>query len=96
LSSIPDGISSFKRPEDGKGKGSGKKGDEANPTDHSKPKDGTGKGPNGTGASFSKKKRSIRPGQEVRRMGQARNTLQNLKCVADVTVTEEMVITSLR
>jgi hypothetical protein len=96
LSSIPDGISSFKKPKDGKGKGSGKKGDEANPTDRSKPKAGTGRGPNGTGGSSTKKKCNIRPGQDLMRMGEAHNTLRSQKCVADKTVKEDMVATSLR
>jgi hypothetical protein len=95
LNSIPDGISSFKKPKDGKGKGTGKKGDDANPTDRSKPKAGTGRGPNGTGGSSTKKKCSIKVGQERIRMGEAKNTLRRQRCVADKTQKNDMVVTSL-
>ncbi|CAI4211293.1 unnamed protein product [Parascedosporium putredinis] len=50
LSSVANGVSSFQIPKNIR-KGSGKKGDAANPTDRSKPKAGTGSGPNGTGGS---------------------------------------------
>jgi hypothetical protein len=96
LNSIPDGISSFKKPRDGKGKGTGKKGDEANPTDRASSKPGTGKGPNGTGGSSTKKKCRIRPGDDLKRMGPAKNTLRSMKCVADKTVKEDLIATSLR
>ncbi|KAF2132617.1 carbohydrate-binding module family 24 protein [Dothidotthia symphoricarpi CBS 119687] len=95
LNSITDGVSSFKKPKDDKGKGSGKKGDEANPTDRSKPKGGTGKGPNGTGGSSTKKKCNIRPGEDLKRMGAAKNTLRSQKCVADKTQKNDMIVTSL-
>ena len=96
LSSIPDGISSFKKPKTNKGKGSGRKGDTANPTDRSKPKGGTGKGPNGTGGPSSKKKCKIRPSEDLTRMGAAKNTLRSQKCVADKTQKNDMIVTSLR
>lgn len=96
LNSIPDGVPSFKKPKDNKGKGSGKKGDDANPTDRSKPKGGTGKGPNGTGGSSTKKKCNIRPGEDRKRMGAAKNTLRGQKCVADKTQKNDMIVTSLR
>ncbi|KAL6712340.1 hypothetical protein ACN47E_000217 [Coniothyrium glycines] len=96
LNMIPDGVSSFKKPKDGKGKGSGKKGDDANPTDRSKPKGGTGKGPNGTGGSSKKKKCNIPAGMDLMRMGEAKNTLRSQSCVADKTQKRDMVVTSLR
>lgn len=83
-------------------KGSGKKGDAANPTNRSKPKAGTGSGPNGKGGSaVSKtKKCNVKPAAATKIMGQARNTLRVQSCVgppggASTTRMEETVITSL-
>ena len=95
LNSIPDGISSFKRPKD-KGKGNGRKDDTANPTVRSKPKGGTGNGPNGTGGPSSNKKCKIKPGEDLMRMGAAKNTPRSQKCVADKTQKNDMIVTSLR
>jgi hypothetical protein len=101
LSTIAGGISSYKEPKNIK-KGSGKKGDAANPTDRSKPKAGTGSGPNGTGSGGITKRRRCRvnPGMSTRIMGAARNTLRLQSCVAaaggaSTTAKDDMVITSL-
>ncbi|KAL2134930.1 hypothetical protein VTI74DRAFT_10423 [Chaetomium olivicolor] len=54
LSTVVDGVSSFKKPPNIP-RGSGRKGDDANPTNRSKPKAGNGSGPNGwTVAEFEK------------------------------------------
>ncbi|KAF2729337.1 glycoside hydrolase family 18 protein [Polyplosphaeria fusca] len=94
LNSIPDGLSSFKKPKKIP-KGSGKKGDDGNPTDRSKPKPGTGSGPKGTGGTSNKKKCNIRAGDDYKRMGAAKNTIRRQKCVNDKTQKNEIVITSL-
>ncbi|KAJ2991695.1 hypothetical protein NUW58_g2206 [Xylaria curta] len=56
LSNVADGVSSFKPPKNIR-KGSGKKGDAANPVNLSKPKARTGKGSNSTGSSSSSTKK---------------------------------------
>ncbi|KAJ8121377.1 hypothetical protein ONZ43_g2151 [Nemania bipapillata] len=97
LSNIADGVSSFKTPKNIK-KGSGRKGDDANPVDRSKPKAGTGKGPNGTGNGNSngvKKKCRVPPAKSTTRLGPAKNTLREQSCVADKTQKDEMIITSI-
>ncbi|RYP13458.1 hypothetical protein DL766_009853 [Monosporascus sp. MC13-8B] len=94
LNQVADGVSSFTPPKNIP-KGSGRKGDEANPIDRSKPKAGTGSGPNGTGGVTKKKKCRIPKNQETKRMGEARNTLRKQRCVADKTQRNDMVITSL-
>ncbi|KAH6851101.1 glycoside hydrolase family 18 protein [Chaetomium sp. MPI-CAGE-AT-0009] len=101
LSSLADGASSFTRPKNIP-KGSGRKGDAANPTDRSKPKAGTGTGPNGTGSGAVKKKKkcNVRPQQSTFILGQARNTLRLQSCVPDgsggaTTTKDDHIITSL-
>ncbi|KAI0385605.1 glycoside hydrolase family 18 protein [Hypomontagnella monticulosa] len=95
LSTITDGVSSYKPPKNLK-KGSGKKGDAANPKDRSKPKAGTGSGPNGTGNGVTKKKKcKIPANKSTVRLGQAKNTLREQSCVADKTQKSEMIITSV-
>jgi hypothetical protein len=105
LSTITDDVSSFKKPKNIP-KGSGKKGDDANPTDRSKPKAGTGKGHNGTGSSSSgvkkNKKCNVPLAKSVLRLGPAYNTLREQSCVADpanpsvkTTTKSEMIVTSI-
>ncbi|KAI1772844.1 carbohydrate-binding module family 24 protein [Hypoxylon cercidicola] len=94
LSSVPDGVSSFKKPKFDRG--SGKKGDPANPVDRSKPKAGTGTGPQGTGSGVTKQKKCRIPASKsTLRLGQAKNTLREQSCVADKTQKSEMIITSI-
>ncbi|KAH8901476.1 class V chitinase Chi100 [Thozetella sp. PMI_491] len=101
LSTVADGVSSFKEPKNIK-KGSGKKGDSANPKDRSKPKAGTGSGPNGTGSGGVTKKRkcNVSPAKSTTILGRAKNTLRVQSCVGppggvSTTQKDEMVITSL-
>jgi len=101
MSSVVDGVSSFKKPTNLK-KGSGKKGDEGNPTDRAVPKAGNGSGPNGTGNQGVTKKRkcTIKAGQGERIMGKALNTLRTQKCVAaagggSTTSKQDLVIVSI-
>lgn len=95
LSSVADGVSSFKKPKNIK-KGSGKKGDTANPVDRSKPKGGTGSGPDGKGNGVTKKPKCRVPvNKSTLRLGQAKNTLREQSCVADKTQKSEMIITSI-
>ncbi|KAK4233824.1 hypothetical protein C8A03DRAFT_47714 [Achaetomium macrosporum] len=101
LSSIADGVSSFEVPKNIP-KGSGKKGDAANPTDRSKPKAGTGTGPNGTGNGAVKKKTKCRvpPKQSTIILGEAKNTLRLQSCVTDSngdasTTKDDHIVTSL-
>ncbi|KAK8080351.1 hypothetical protein PG997_008169 [Apiospora hydei] len=83
LSSVADGVSSFKQP---KFKcGSGKKGEDANPTDRSKPKAGTGGGANGKGKGSGngvtkKRKCKIPRGKEQYVLGQVKNTVREQYC----------------
>lgn len=83
LSTVANGVSSFQTPKNIR-KGSGKKGDAANPTDRSKPKAGTGSGPNGTGGSGVRKRRKckIPAGKSTYLLGQSKNTLREQECVA--------------
>ncbi|KAB5562953.1 glycoside hydrolase family 18 protein [Coniochaeta sp. 2T2.1] len=101
LSNIADGVSSYKPPKNIK-KGSGKKGDAANPTDRSKPKPGNGSGPKGTGSSGVTKKRKCKvPGpSSTRFMRPARNTLRVESCDGppggvSTTTRDDIIITSL-
>lgn len=96
LSGVPEGVSSFKKPKNIP-KGSGKKGDAANPIDRSKPKAGTGRGPNGTGTGNTPKKRCNVPAASstIRVGGGGRNTLREQSCVADKTHKTELIITSI-
>ncbi|KAI8262413.1 hypothetical protein K4K56_005864 [Colletotrichum sp. SAR 10_98] len=98
LSSVADGVSSFVKPK--ASKGSGKKGDDANPTDRSKPKAGTGSGPNGLGKTQPgsggiRKKCNVPKSQSTLRLGAAKNTMRRQSCVASKTQKEELIITSL-
>jgi hypothetical protein len=92
LSSVADGVGSWKSPKDGN-KGSGKKGDDGNPNDRTKCKRAPGGCRSGSGAPPSKCK--IPQRQQTRFLGAARNTLRMQSCVADKTVKVEMIITSL-
>lgn len=98
LSTLADGVSSFKTPTKLK-KGGGKKGDDGNPTDQSKgrPTTGSGNGNSGSGNGVTKrpKKCKIPAGKDVTRLGPARNTLRSQSCVGSTTEKNEMVITSL-
>lgn len=101
LSSLADGTSSFKQPKNIP-RGSGKKGDAANPTDRSKPKAGTGTGPNGTGSGAVQKKKKcrIRPNKSTYILGPAKDTLHYQSCVTDgnggtTTTRDDHVVTSL-
>ncbi|KAI1804250.1 carbohydrate-binding module family 24 protein [Daldinia bambusicola] len=94
LNQVADGISSFKAPKNIP-KGSGRKGDGANPTDRAKPKAGTGLGPNGTGGVTKKKKCKIPKDKDTIRIGAAQNTIRKQSCVNDQTQKEDMVITSV-
>lgn len=101
LSTVAEGASSFTTPKNIP-RGSGRKGDAANPTDRSKPKAGTGSGPNGTGNTGVKKKRkcNVPPAKSSTIMGPAKNTLRLQSCVAaaggaSTTTKKDLVITSL-
>ncbi|KAL5316124.1 hypothetical protein ACEPPN_017002 [Leptodophora sp. 'Broadleaf-Isolate-01'] len=85
LSTVADGVSSFKKPKN-LPKGSGKKGDDANPTDQ-----GTPKAP-GKGTGNNKPACKIPASQQTQRL---RHTLRERACVADKTVQTEWIITSL-
>lgn len=89
LSQVTDGVSSLKAPKND-GKGSGKKGDDGNPVDHSTPRAPTNSGNGGT-----KKKCRIPASKQTKRIGAAKNTMRIQSCVADKTVKSEMIITSL-
>lgn len=95
LSTITDGVSSFKKPKTIT-KGSGKKGDDANPRAPANPKAGTGSGPNGKGSGTTKKKKcKIAKGKSTYRLGYGKATLREQSCVADKTEKNEMIITSI-
>ncbi|KAM7214665.1 hypothetical protein V8F06_009986 [Rhypophila decipiens] len=101
MSSIADGVSSYKKPKNIK-PGSGRKGDPANPIDRSKPKAGTGSGPNGLGSGGVTKRRkcNVPAGKRTRIMGRAKNTLRVQSCTgppggASTTTKQDHVITSL-
>ncbi|KAK8051793.1 chitinase 18-9 [Apiospora rasikravindrae] len=83
LSSVADGVSSFKQPKFKRG--SGKKGDDANPTDRAKPKAGTGGGANGKGQGSGngvtkRRKCRIPRGKEQYVLGQVKNTVREQFC----------------
>ncbi|KAK4063449.1 CAZyme family GH18 and CBM24 [Trichoderma aggressivum f. europaeum] len=82
LSQVAGGVSSFKPPKNIP-KGSGKKGDDGNPTDRGKPRPNTGGSGKGT------------PTKQTQRLGQGKNTLRIQSCVGDKTKTTEIVVTSL-
>ncbi|KAK2036421.1 glycoside hydrolase family 18 protein [Colletotrichum somersetense] len=98
LSSVADGVSSFKTPK--AAKGSGKKGDDANPVDRAKPKQGTGSGVNGLGKTQPgsggiRKKCNVPKSKSTMRIGVAKNTIRRQSCVASQTQKEEIIVTSL-
>lgn len=92
LSTVAGGVSSFRPPKKIK-KGSGKKGDDGNPTDRAKPRPGGGG--SGGGVNKPKKKCRVPPSKSTKRMGAARNTIRMQSCVGDKTMMNEMIITSL-
>jgi hypothetical protein len=101
LNTIAGGVSSFKPPKNIP-KGSGRKGDDANPTDRSKPKPGSGSGVNGQGSSGVKKIRkcNVKPATATRRMGGANNTVRVQSCTkapngGSTTTKVDYVVTSL-
>lgn len=71
-------------------KGSGRKGDSGNPRGPVKPRPG-----GGPSRPPPKKKCNIPAGKKTQRLGAATNTLRLQSCVADKTVKEELIITSL-
>ncbi|KAK4072464.1 CAZyme family GH18 and CBM24 [Trichoderma harzianum] len=91
LSQVAGGVSSFKPPKNIP-KGSGKKGDDGNPTDRGKPRPNTGGSGKGTPA---KKQCKVPPSKQTQRLGQGKNTLRIQSCVGDKTKTTEIVVTSL-
>ena len=91
LSVVADGVSSFKKPKNVE-KGSGKKGDNGNPTDRSRARPGGGK--SGPGGGTSKKCR-VPASQATQRLGHAKNTVRRRSCVAVETKTEDLIISSL-
>jgi hypothetical protein len=86
LSNVADGISSFKPPKKIP-KGSGKKGDPANPKDQSTPKSP------GKGSGNSRPACKIPASKKTQRIGG--HTLREQSCVADKTVMNEWIVTSL-
>ena len=95
-SQVVDGVSSFKKPKN-LPKGSGRRGDEGNPTDRSKPRNpssGSGGG-SGGGSGSTKPKCNVPLAKKTQRMGGGKNTVRLMDCVRDVTKTTEMVITSI-
>lgn len=97
LNSVADGVSSFTKPKFKRG--SGKKGDDANPTDRATPKAGTGGGKNGKGSnngvSKPKRKCHVPPKSSKYIMGALKNTVRSQWCANDVTEKEEYVATSI-
>ncbi|KAF2972656.1 hypothetical protein GQX73_g874 [Xylaria multiplex] len=94
LSGVPTGRTSFKTPKKIR-KGSGRKGDNGNPTDRSRPRPGSGTGPNGSGGVSKKKRCRIPAGQSTTRLGRFKNTLRKQDCVSSTTRKVDLVITSL-
>jgi hypothetical protein len=105
LSQVPAGRSSFRGLKNIK-KGSGKKGDEGNPTDRSAPRPiggnkkppvvGNNPNPKPTPTRKPKPKCSVPKASQIQQLGALHNTLQLLECDAnDKTVTTHMVVTSL-
>ncbi|UKZ57771.1 hypothetical protein TrVGV298_011632 [Trichoderma virens] len=91
LSQVTGGISGFKKPKNIP-KGSGKKGDDGNPTDRAKPRPNTG----GSGKTQpTKPKCRVPPSKVTQRLGAAKNTLRLQSCTNDKTTTTEYIITSL-
>jgi hypothetical protein len=85
LSTVAGGLSNFKVPKNVP-KGSGKKGDEANPTDRSKPK------PSGSGSGKNKGKCTIPKAKQSKR---TINKIVEESCVNEKTVVKEWQITSV-
>jgi hypothetical protein len=105
LSMVPTGRSSYRTPKNIK-KGSGKKGDDGNPTDRSAPRPIGGKKPPGgsnpkptptpTPTPTPKPACSIPKASETQQTGNAHNTLRLVSCDKnDNTVTTDMVVTTL-
>lgn len=95
LNQFSDGVSSYRPPKTIK-KGSGKKGDDGNPTDRPKSPPGKGgKGGKGGTHSSGRPKCEIPKSKETLRIGPAKNTLRVQSCSADMTVRKEMIITSI-
>jgi hypothetical protein len=88
LNQVADGVSSF-RPPKNIPKGSGKKGDDGNPTDRGKPR------PGGTRPTTTSKACRVPPSKQTQRMMEAKNVVRLLECSKDQTITKEMTITSI-
>lgn len=103
LNAVSDGVSGFKPPKKIK-KGSGKKGDDGNPTNQQKPRTlnsgggggggGNGGGNKGNNKNTKTKPCKIRKGYSTRRLGRYKNTVQFQSCVQDKTMTDNLIITS--
>ncbi|KAH8585563.1 glycoside hydrolase family 18 protein [Bisporella sp. PMI_857] len=91
LNTVAGGVSSF-RPPKNIPRGSGRKGDDANPTDRSKPKPGGGNPNPKPPANNGKKPCRIPPSKSTTRI---RHTLREQKCFQDTTTMSEWIITSL-
>lgn len=85
LSTVADGVSSFKTPKNLK-KGSGKKGDDANPTDQ-----GTPRAP-GNGNGKNRPKCNVPPRSSTIRL---QHTIREQSCLNDKTEVTEWIVTSL-
>lgn len=101
LSVVPTGRSSYRTPKNIK-KGSGKKGDDGNPTDRSAPRPIGGQKPPGGGrpkptpTPNPKPACSVPQALQTHRTGTSHNTLRLVACDKnDNTVTTDMVITTL-
>lgn len=93
LSTVANGVSSFKPPKRMK-RHSRKKGDDGNPIDSSRPRR-PGGGGSGNGVTKPAKKCRVPAGKSTLRLGEASNTLRKQSCVNGSTRKENMVITSL-
>ncbi|KAI4696564.1 uncharacterized protein J4E88_000741 [Alternaria novae-zelandiae] len=93
LSTVANGVSSFKPPKRMK-RHSRKKGDDGNPIDSSRPRR-PGGGGSGNGVTKPAKKCRVPAGKSTLRLGEASNTLRKQSCVNGLTRKENMVITSL-
>jgi hypothetical protein len=88
LNQVADGISSFRTPKNIP-KGSGRKGNDGNPTDRSKPR------PGGTRPTATTKGCRVPPSKQTQRLMEAKNVVRILECSRDKTITAEMTITSI-
>jgi hypothetical protein len=91
LSTVANGVSSFKTPKNLK-KGSGKKGDDGNPNDQSKPRSTNTNNNNNTPPK--KKPCSIPKRSSTKRI--RGNTLQRMSCSNDETHKDQTIVTSLK